>query len=424
MPTLLRLYLGFALCGLSATLWLPALPMLQQRLSLSHAALGLSVGGRALAGLVAAVAYALWLRRGGRACPDAILAGCLAGLIAALGWCSSAATLVGVLLAIGVVLALLGANINLAATAAERRSIGAVLGRCNAVYGMGLAAGAALGGWLLERCGTVRPALLLNGLGVTALAIGLHQRRTPAHLPQPPQESENTAGPELQTPSPRAAPLATGTLLWLAAAAAIAESSIGAWGPAWWLKRAPAMPDGVGYPMTAFSLGLTLGRAQCDRWATRWAMPTVLRAGMLLAALATTAALLSPQAQPALLGLGLAGVGLAAVSPYVMRLVQQGRLPDSARARACWVVAAFHAGSFTGPWLSGIVVQHWGAGAALAVAGGTLAQSTLLLLVARRITSWRASSPDTRSGRCTSPSSPRCCHRCCCSDPASRSSAR
>jgi MFS family permease len=340
----------FVANGLAVPSFLTRLPERQQALGLSDAGLGLVLAGLALGALVASpVAGRLVGTRGSRAVVVA------AGL--ALGaslWAVGAAPAPGLLFAalavVGAADAAMDIAMNANAAAYEQSSGRSVMHRLHGAWSLGAMAGA---GAAAAAAGLRVPLTAsLAAIGAVVAAATLTSR---GRLVPPPSRSLRGSGR-------RGDRFHVGNAIVVLALATVA-GSIMEGAPTDWsalrLERFGTGPGVAALGVAAFMAGMLAGRLVGDPLTDRHGGPTVLRAGMLLAAagLVTGAVIDEPVAFA--LGLVVAGFGVSAYFPLAFSAA--ARSPGVAPgAGAATVSLAARVGFLAEPIVMGALAETVG----------------------------------------------------------------
>lgn len=349
--------LVFAVNGLLFGSWFTRIPGVQSQLGLSEGELGLALLGVPLGSLLSMPA-AGWLASrfgAGRVTFWASLAFCAAAL---------GPVLAGNVWLLALALALLGASnglmdiaMNAEAAAQEERLKLHIMATFHALYSIGGAVGAVLGG-LAAGLGLAAP-LHLGALALAGAAVVVGRR---ASLLDGPRGS--AAGPAFAVPSRALLPLAV-----MAFCVLMGEGAIGDWSAVYLRNtlEAGALLAGAGF--AGFSLAMTVGRLYGDVWVQRYGARAMVCGGALLAALGLGLGLLLAQPWAAVLGFTCVGLGYAGLVPILFRAA--ARAPGMAPGVSLAAVASVgYAGFLCGPPVIGLLAEAMGLGAALGILVG------------------------------------------------------
>jgi len=349
----------FFVNGAVLATWVPLIPTVQQRLSLSAGQLGLALLGMAAGALVAMPAAGrLVARVGGRpvtalggmayclALPLPIVAPSLPALVAALalfGACNGA----------------MDVAMNAQGVACEEGYGRPIMSSFHGLFSIGGLVGALASIALAARGVAPLPhalgaALILGGFALLAARWLPRSGRGPVTEATPPRPV-------------RAALRPTWPLIGLGVigfCCHVGEGSMGDW-TALYLRHVLASPPpfaAAGY--AAFALAMAVGRVVGDRLTARLGRVAIVRWGAALAAVGLGSALILAQPVAALVGFALVGLGLANIVPTLLGAA--GRLPGVAPGPAiAAVTTASYAGFLVGPPLIGVIADVVGLARAL-----------------------------------------------------------
>ncbi len=351
----------FGINGATFGSWVSRIPDVTTRLGLNEGELGLALLGIAGGAVAVMPTIGPAVRRFGSpgVCLVAALAFCATLPLLGLAW--SLPALVGALVLFGVGNGSLDVSMNDNGGRLERRLRRPIMGSLHAAFSCGAAAGALVGG-IVASLG-VSPTAHFTGTAIVLAATAGWAGRHLIDLPDPPptRSSRARAGTSL----------ALLVLLLIGLCAAFAEGAISDWS-ALYLVDTLGTSTGLGaIGFVAFSTLMVIGRLSTDRLVRRVGESTLRRLGATVAAVGITATLLTTHPGVAIAGLGLVGVGLAAIFPITMSAAS--RLPSMAPANAVAAVSTIaYSALLVGPPLIGLVADAttlrtslWGVSAAL-----------------------------------------------------------
>jgi MFS family permease len=360
----------FFVNGFCFASWVPHIPTVQARLSLSAGQLGLALLGVAAGALVAMpLAGALVARWGSRA---VTLASSLlfCPLVALPVNAPSFAWLAALLVAFGAINGAMDVAMNAHAVAVENKLGRTVMSSFHALFSLGglMGSGSAI---LLLSLGLTPTAHMAcaGGLGLLAV-LGSARTLLPA--------SADEGGPAHAFALPR------GPLLWLGGLSffvLMSEGAMADWS-AVYLRNSLQSPEGLaGAGYAVFSLAMAAGRFTGDRLVTALGPVRLVRGGGAVAAVGLGGALLLHHPVAAMIGFGCVGLGLSNLVPVLFSAA--GRMKGSAAGVAIAAVSTTGYGGFlAGPPVVGFLADHFGLPGALAVlvpALGLVASSSRLV---------------------------------------------
>jgi len=329
----------FFVNGATFASWLPRLPELQERLDVSDAALGLTLVGSGVGGLVAS-AWSGWLvdRRGSRGVTVATSVA-LSLVLPLLAVAPVAAAMFGVLVLLGGLDGLTDVAMNAQAVAVQRRVGRSILSRFHALWSLG----AVIGGLVASRAAAAgvrmgtQLAVTAVVLAVTTLVSGR------ALLASDPAQRPYAAGRDAR----RSERLPLVALFMVGAAVALAELPPNEWAALFMLDRFDLSAGAAALGFVATAGGMLLGRLGGDHIADRFGVERTRRLGAATSTMGVVAAATLPNAVLAWIGLLVAGLGLATLFPLVFlsaseltRGSHRGMAAFSSGARLGFLVAS------------------------------------------------------------------------------------
>ncbi|MEY2516050.1 MAG: hypothetical protein QOJ89_3408 [bacterium] len=364
--------LFFALDGFAVASFFARLPTIQDRLQLSNGRVGLALLALTVALLIAQpLAGALAARRG--SAPLVTAGGLLvSAVIVAPAYANSFGALVVSTAAIGLATGVLDVTINVQGVAVERRLPTPILSGLHAAFSLGMLAGALSAGAAAGAGLTPREHLL--GVGIVSALATLAWSR--ALLPAGADAS--ASGPAFARPSTALASLGA-----IAFCVLLAEGAIGDWSAIHLADTLSASEGTAVAGLAAFSATMAIGRLFGDRITQRVGDVAHLRGGALVAAAGIVVAATAPSVPVAVAGFALAGVGLSALFPLMVRAASNrgGDAPGPAIAA---VSTAGYGGLVTGPPLVGFVAEATSLRLALGAVLGVLCLVAAALAAAAR----------------------------------------
>ena len=335
--------------GLGLGLWAGHVPVLQETHGLDKAQLGLALLAMALGAVIAMpLTGPATSRHGSRRCT--VVAGLIYGLGLGLPFVAvGPVALTAAMLLLGAANGAMDVAMNTQASTIERRYGQAIMSSFHAFFSLGGVAGASLAGLLIAAGTPAAMGMGLMGAAIAAAVLVAGRRLLP---------SGDSGGAGFSLPG-RAA-LGVGILALLAM---MAEGAVLDWSAVYIATGTGAAPAVAAMGYAAFSTAMTLGRLTGDRVVRRLGPGRTLAFSALLAALAILLALAGGAAM-AVLGFGLAGLGLANAVPVLFSA--GSRLPGVAPGVGVAMVATMgYAGFLLGPPLIGVTAEAAGLGWAL-----------------------------------------------------------
>jgi hypothetical protein len=338
--------------GLGIGSWAAAIPRVKTDLALSDAGLSVALLAFAAGAIIAMPLMGLFAHRL-RSGPASLIAGfAFAAALAALGFAWSLETLSAATFLAGMTNGAMDVAMNANASDVERRWGRPIMSSFHALFSLGGAAGALLGGWLGSTgtaLGLLGPALLSSLL--VAVAVPFLAR-----------EGGGFSGAGFAAPSRCLLPLAALAFVLMAT-----EGSVGDWSGTY-LARSGVPPGATAAAYAAFSLFMIAGRIVGD-WIVAAAGP---RATVGFGALIAAAGLGISAAWPGLAGgvpgFGLVGAGLANVVPILFSVA--GRTCSSSAVGVASAATSGYAGLLIGPVVIGAVASAVGLRSAIVMLAG------------------------------------------------------
>ena len=341
----------FFLNGVMSAALSTRLPALQLKLALLPDQLGLALLGCTIGGLAATIIAARLSRRFGSRMITIIGAICMGGALLSTAWAPTFLILIVALVFFGAGGGALDISMNTQATDVERGFGRSMLNSFYSCFSVGSLMSALFGSMLAAF--DVRPEFHFLAIAIIAsvgIAWSLRFLLPSEPLPAIPREQEQS-GRKLALSRP---------LILLGVIAFCALLSVGAMFDWSAVYLSTTLHTGAGWAAAGFATFLAcmaLGRSVGDRMAMRFGKARLLRCACLLAALGLTLALLLPWAPVALVGLGLAGIGLAVPFPLVISAA--GRLSTHDRGSALATITTWgYGGMIAGPAVIGFVANR------------------------------------------------------------------
>jgi fucose permease len=344
----------FLLNGTVFASWVPHIPAVKSRLSLSDGELGLLLLCIA-AGSIASLALSGWLvsRFGSRLVTVASGIGlCLALPIPVVS--ASLSLSAASLLVFGAFNGALDVAMNAQAVEVQRRYGRSIMSAFHGCFSLGGLLGAGLAGVLLKLgVEPLQHALAMALLGVVSAALAAWSL-----LPAPPDAAARE--PVFVRPTGVLLPLGL-----LALCGLVIEGAMADWSAVYLADAHGASLDVAASGYAVFSLAMAAGRFAGDRLIDRFGVVHLLRACAVLATAGLLLTVIASQAG-ALLGFAAIGFGMANIIPLLFTAA--GRVPGVPPGRALAAVAsAGYFGFLVGPPLIGLVAEALSLPAAFAL---------------------------------------------------------
>lgn len=334
----------FAAAGAAFGSWIPFVPRVAERLSLSDTQIGMTLGVVAL-GAAPAMPAAGWLiERAGLARVASLAAAVLMPALALPLRVSTFTALLINALAMGLAYGALDVTMNASAVALERRCGRVLMSFMHGCFSLGVFSGA--GGAALMMWIGVTPATTMTAwAGLLSLLLFVATRQLD---PAPPPAAAGTLA------RPTRALAALGLMATLAMAL---ESGIESWSTVW-LTRAGSSDSIAALTFATYAAGATALRFAGDAMVRRWGRRQVFTVSGLVATAALMAALNSGSGWWQLAAFAAAGAGTGNLVPILFAMAGNvgGRAPAAAIG---WVAAAGYTGLLTAPpavgWMASVI---------------------------------------------------------------------
>lgn len=360
----------FFVNGCTFSSWSPRLPELQARLGVSDAALGVTLVGAGIGGLLASVVSGRMVDRFGSRTMTVVTSTGLSLGLPLVAWSPVAAALFAVLIALGALDGLTDVAMNAQAIELQRRLGSSILSRFHAVW----SAGSLTGGVLASRAAEVGLDLRLQLVITAAILIGLTTLASRALLTSAHRVPHSTSAPD------RAWTRAILVrLLLIGMVVALVESPPVEWSALLMRDRFDISPGAAGLGFVAIAGGMLVGRLFGDHVTDRCGPELTRRGSAALAAVGVVVATLAPHPVLAGIGLVVAGLGIAALFPLLFRAASDlthgshsGMAAFSSGARLGFLIASPAVGLLAGGTSIAVAVLVVSGGAAIAVAASRL----------------------------------------------------
>ncbi len=336
----------FFICGIGHGTWAPRLAELKAKVGATDGELGLALLMIGVGALIAMPLTGILVGRlGSRRVSFAMaLAHGLVFPLQAFAW--NWVVLGGAMLLYGLAVSSLDVAMNVQATEIERRRGKPIMSSFHGIYSVGDMLGALLTGFA---------ASFLFGLAshfFLAAAIMLVVGVAGCALMVIDQKTEPVSGSKFVLPE--------GILILvgvIAFAALLAEGSVGDWSAIYLKEYQAADTQTAAIALTVFALSMAITRFAGDRLVQRFGPFAVLKVSGLLAATGLAVALLAGSSTVAILGYGIAGLGVAVLFPVTLSIAPRFSALSPGAAVAA-VATLGYGGFLVGPPLIGLLADH------------------------------------------------------------------
>jgi fucose permease len=337
----------FFVSGMIYASWGVNVPTVRDKFALNAAQLSVALFAIAGGSIAAMTRVGPWLARVGTR-RAYLIAGLGMALTSALILVMpSYATLLAMLVAFGVTMAMIDVAINTEASAVENASAKPIMSSLHGMWSIGGMSGAAAGGALLKM--GIAPQAHMGAAALIAAAVLLAARA--AVLPHAPHDGE-ASHPDKRRAGSR------GLLLLgiVALIALIAEGAMYDWTTVYMRDVVQASPAFASAAYASFSAGMAGARFAGDAVRARFGAPQLVCASATLACIGMIGALAVPQPAAALIGFALMGLGLANMMPVLFAAAANVEGIHAAEGLAR-VAGLAYIGLLIGPVLIGGVAQ-------------------------------------------------------------------
>ena len=367
--------------GATFSSWSPRLPELQRDLGISDAALGLTLVGMGLGGLLSSSMSGWLVDRFGSRTMTMTTSAALALWLPILGLAPTAVLVFACLLVLGALDGLTDVAMNSQAVELQRRVERSIITRFHAVW----SAGAVTGGILASRAAaagiSLRLQLLVTGVALAALTLVASR----SLLPDRRRALSADADGEPSRPAP--ARRVVVLLFLVGVAIALTELPPNDWSALLLADRFDLSTGRAGLGYVATAGGMLVGRVVGDLVTDRMGLERTRRCGAALAAVGVLLAATLPSPWAAGAGLFVAGLGLSSLFPLVFRAASDlthgshsGMASFSAGARLGFLLASPLMGVIAGASSVAVAMVLVAGIAGLTVAGVRLPRPALVEL--------------------------------------------
>jgi len=345
----------FFICGIGHGTWAPRLAELKEQVGASDGQLGLALLMIGFGALIAMPLTGMMIGRLGsqRVSFAMALAHGLVFPLQAFAW--DWMVLGGAMLLYGLALSSLDVAMNVQATEIERRYDRPIMSSFHGVYSVGDMLGALLTGVAASILLGLASHFLLAAAFMLLLGVG------GCWLMITDRKTEQSSGPTFVMP--RGALIVIGLIAF---AALVAEGSVGDWSAIYLREHQGADTRTAAIALTVFALAMAIMRFAGDSLVHRFGPFAVLQASGLSAAIGLTIALLAASPMMAIIGYGIAGLGIAVLFPVTLSIAPKfsGLSPGASVAA---VATVGYGGFLVGPPLIGLLSDQVGLPLALTV---------------------------------------------------------
>ncbi|MGV3693838.1 MAG: MFS transporter [Paracoccus marcusii] len=336
----------FFVNGLLVGSWAPKIPVLMERLGITEASAGVIVLGLGLGSICVMPLFGAMVARAGSASAVRLAAWLAAPSMI---WISLAPTywmVAATVVLFGGMVGGMDVAINANAVAVERARGRAIMSSCHGFWSLGAFAGAAAGGWLIQRFGELAHAAVITAVFALVLLWA---------LPRLLQDAPVAGAPKAPLRLPRS------PLPWLiglmALAAMIPEGAILDWAAVYLQREMGASLSVAGLGFAACAGTMAAMRFAGDGLRRRFGAVTTLRASSTVAMAGLVLAGLSSSPAPAIAGFALAGIGIANMVPIAFSAA--GNVPGLAAGMGLSVVTMMgYSGILLAPGSIGFLAEH------------------------------------------------------------------
>ena len=353
----------FFVNGATLSSWTPRLPELQAELGISDAALGLTLLGGGIGGLLASLISGWCVDRRGSRTMTVTTSAVMSICLPLLGTVPTAGLVFATLIVIGAFDGLTDVAMNAQAVELQRRVGRSIITRFHAVW----SAGAVVGGIVASRASaagiSIRTQLLVTAAVLVATTL------VAAFFLLPDHSRHHAAPASPHDVPPRQAVYVRLFLIGLAVA--LAELPPIEWAALMLSDRFDITAGQAGLGFVAVAAGMFAGRVVGDHLTDRFGLERTRRGGAALAATGVVLATLLPHPVGAGVGLFVAGLGLSSLFPLLFRAASE--LTHGSHGG----MAAFSSGARLGfllvSPLMGLVAQRTNVATAMVLIAGTAA---------------------------------------------------
>lgn len=353
--------------GLLYAAWIPRLPEIRRNLEMSDTALGLTLVGAGIGGLLTSLVSGRLVDRFGSRTVSVAGTIVLATIIPLIALAPAAIVLFGVLAAAGASDGVTDVAINAQGVDLQNGIERSILTRLHAMWSIGTLGGGLVAVWAARSAipmgiqFTITSALVVVAVIAIRPSLLADRRRQPVEI-----TPSGTAAPP--TPIASGQRWMIAVLFVTGALAVLTELPPTEWAALVMAERFELSTGGAGLGFVAFAAGMVTGRLGGDRFVDRLGSEVFRRLSGALAAVGVLIAALGPEPWIALTGFFIAALGSAGLFPISIR--RAGELVTGAGGIAMFSAGA-RLGILLGPALMGIVSDTFSRAIALVAIAGT-----------------------------------------------------
>ncbi|MBB3316330.1 MFS family permease [Rhizobium sp. BK181] len=338
----------FLINGFIVGCWAPKIPEFAERLQLSKFQLGLMILVLGVGSLTLMPIAGSQIARYGSKLVAQIAAVCLLPALLALTLAPNVVTGAISIFLFGGFMGAMDVAMNANAVAVEQSMRRSIMSSCHAFWSLGGLIGAGLGGLLIATVGVLWHAVIATSLA--ALVLGLAWNMILADPPHPDEKKEKLRLPMVPLP-------------WLIGLMAlfsmVPEGAVLDWGALYLRQELGASVALSGFGFAAFSLTMAVMRFGGDLVRDRLGGVMTLRICTLFAISGMLLAAFAPNAEIAILGFALCGIGISNMVPIAFSAA--GNIPGLRAGIGLSVVTTMgYSGMLVAPSAIGFVAEHIG----------------------------------------------------------------
>ncbi|MCS3739665.1 MULTISPECIES: MFS transporter [unclassified Rhizobium] len=338
----------FLINGFIVGCWAPKIPEFAERLQLSKFQLGLMILVLGVGSLTLMPIAGSQIARYGSKLVAQIAAVCLLPALLALTLAPNVVTGAISIFLFGGFMGAMDVAMNANAVAVEQSMRRSIMSSCHAFWSLGGLIGAGLGGLLIATVGVLWHAVIATSLA--ALVLGLAWNMILADPPHPDEKKEKLRLPMEPLP-------------WLIGLMAlfsmVPEGAVLDWGALYLRQELGASVALSGFGFAAFSLTMAVMRFGGDLVRDRLGGVMTLRICTLFAISGMLLAAFAPNAETAILGFALCGIGISNMVPIAFSAA--GNIPGLRAGIGLSVVTTMgYSGMLVAPSAIGFVAEHIG----------------------------------------------------------------
>ncbi len=348
--------------GFTLAAWLPRLPELRDNAGLSSAGLGFTLMAAGVAGLAMSAAAGPITDRFGSARTSVTLAIALAVVLPLVGFANSAITLAAAVAMLALTDTISDVAMNAQAVLVQDRIGTSIINRIHGVWSFGTVAGTGLTAVVVAA--GIPPSVHLPAVSVCLVAVALATRPYLITTePKPEVASDAEAGPRNLNK------LMLAMLFGLGAVTALTELPVGNWSAITLVDDFNASETVGTLAFGAVTVGMLIGRMVADPLVDRFGRVAIRRSFAGLAGVGILVINVAASPELAILGFGIAGLGVSALFP-LLYLAAGKATGGSSVGLSAMTVGMRSAGMIEGPVI-GVLATAYSTALALAIVTGT-----------------------------------------------------